>query len=209
MHSSFFYLFLGLLFQLDFYAYKGIDIIPDVVGYYLIYKGLREITNESKYFALADKLILPVLALSVVKIYNFQYHPDFFLSFSFAIDIVKAILFTASMYLVYNLCKGSMEVAESIQDDYLERTINQRLYLYLGVAGVLLLLSVFSLLPFGGIIANLQGFFTIIYFAYIFVIIILAAGIYGLYKELSPTKGKRAKVKAKVTVKQSQAKRKR
>lgn len=209
MHSSFFYLFLGLLFQLDFYAYKGIDIIPDIVGYYLIYKGLREITKESRYFALADKLILPVLALSVVKIYNFQNHPDFFLSFSFAIDIVKAILFTASMYLVYNLCKGAMEVAESIQDDYLERTINQRLYLYLGVAGVLLLLSVFSLLPFGGIIANLQGFFTIIYFAYIFVIIILAAGIYGLYKELSPSKGKRAKAKAKVTVKQSQAKRKR
>ncbi|HHV63909.1 MAG TPA: hypothetical protein GXX46_02350 [Peptococcaceae bacterium] len=207
MHSSFFYLFWGILLQLDFYAFKGIDILPDVLGYYLIYKGLKTLAEENKYFALADKLIPPILALSVVKVYNFTYHPEFLLSFSFALDIVKAILFIANMYLVYLLCQGSIAVAASLEDDYLQTTIKQRLYLYLGVAAVLVFLSILSLLPLGEILAKFRSFFTIFYFAYISVVVIIAAGIYGLYKELSPDRKKIAKAKSRG--KQGQAKRKR
>lgn len=215
MYSSFFNLFLGLLFQLDFYALKGIDILPDVIGYYFFYKGLKVLAKENKYFEIAAKLVLPLFVLSIVKLYNFQYHQELLVSFSFALDIIKIILFALNLYFVYNIGKGAIEVAGSIQDTYLERTIGQRLYLYLGISGFLLFLSIISLLPFGGIVAALQSIFTVILFAYIFVLIIMAAGIFNLYKQLSPAKVKPVKAKAagkvnmKASGKSGQSKRKR
>ncbi len=207
MYSAFFNIFLGLLFQLNFYAFKGIDILPDIIGYYFIYKGLKNLTTENQFFAMANKLVLPLLMLSIVKIYNFQYHQDLLLSISLGLDIIKIIIFALNMYLIYNLCQGAMKVAESINDDYLERTIGQRLYLFLGIAGFLLVLSIFSLLPFAGVVTAMQFIFTIIYFAYILVFLIMAAGIYNLYKELSPSRVKT--VKAKAGGKSSKSKRKR
>jgi hypothetical protein len=196
MNSAFFNVFLGLLFQLNFYAFKGIDILPDIVGYYFIYKGLKTLATENDYFALANKLVLPLLVLSIVKLYNFQYHQDLLLTISLGLDIIKIIVFALNMYLIYNLCQGAIKVAESINDEYLEKTIGQRLYLFLGVAGFLLVLSIISLLPFVGVVTTMQSVFTIIYFAYILVFLIMVAGIFSLYKELSPSPVKTAKTKA-------------
>lgn len=210
MHSAIFKVFLGLLFQLNYYGFKGIDILPDVIGYYFIFQGLKTLAGENHYFEIANKLILPILVLSLVKLYNFQYHQELLVSFFSALEIIKIIVLALNMYLVYNLCKGAIEVAISIKDEYLEQTIAQRLYLYLGVAGVLLILSIISLLPFEGL-ASLQFVFTIMLFVYLCVLIIMVAGIFSLYRQLAPARVKpvESKMRTKKGGKPIQSKRKR
>ncbi len=196
MHSSFFNLFLGLLFQLDFYAFRGIDILPDVVGYYFLYKGLKGLAKENDFFALANKLIYPLIALSLVKVYNFTYHPELLLKVSLGLDIAKIILFGLNMYFIFIIAKGSIEVVEeNFNDRYIQRTLLQRTYLFLGVAGILLVVSIISLLPFTGASASLQSIFTITLFSYILVILIQAAGLYNVYRLFNPAKPKPSKAK--------------
>lgn len=210
MHSSIFNIFLGLLFQLNFYGFKGIDILPDVIGYYFIYKGLKELAEENKYFGIASKLVLPLMVLSLAKLYNFQYHQEILISFYSLLEITKIIIMALNIYLIFNLCKGAIEIAVSIKDEYLEKTIGQRLYLYLGVAGILLTLSIISLLPFAGVVAALQKVFTLILFVYLCVFIIMAAGIFSLYRQLAPKKAKPVKQnKPKTGGKASKSKHKR
>ena len=76
MYSGFYNLFLGLLFQFNI-VFRGIDVLPDIVGYYFIFKGLKILVENSPYFQMANKIILPLMVLSLAKLYNFQYHPDF------------------------------------------------------------------------------------------------------------------------------------
>lgn len=184
MHSSFYLIFWGLLLQYNIVV-KGFDILPDFIGYILIYKGLMTLASQNKYFYLANKITLPLILLSLVNFYNLQYHPDLLITMSSTIDILKALVFGLNMFLIYNLCRGSIEIAEDI-DDYLENTIRQRLYVYLGVATVFLLLSIVSLFPFIGINPSLQIIFVLTYFTYLFALLIIVSAMYNMYKALKP-----------------------
>lgn len=186
MHSAFYLFFWGLLLQYNMVV-KGFDILPDFLGYILIYKGLTTLASQNKYFALASKITLPLIVLSLVNFYNFQYHQDFLLSITFALDSVKVIVFALNMFLIYNLCRGAIEIAEDI-DDYLENTIRQRLYVFLGIAGVFLLLSIVSLFPFTDVSATMQTLFVFAFFIYLFALLIVASAMYKMYKVLSPKK---------------------
>jgi len=195
MYSGIFNLFLGLLLQFNI-VFRGIDVLPDVVGYYLIYKGLKILVTQNTYFQTANKLILPLMVLSVVNLYNFQYHPDILLSISVGLDIVKTLVFALNMVVVYNLYKGTIEVVTSNNDRFLARNLQQRLYLYLGVSGVFLLLSIVSLFPFTAQGTPLQSVFLVTYITYLFALLIIVGGMYRVYKELSPAKARPVKAKA-------------
>ncbi|NLP44283.1 MAG: hypothetical protein GX351_06610 [Peptococcaceae bacterium] len=197
MQAGYYYLFIGLLFQFNI-TFKGIDILVDMVGYYFIYKGLQFLLDQNAYFQTANKIIIPLGILSAVNLYNFQYHTEIILSYSIIIDSLKIIVLAANMYLIFNLCKGSAEVAATtLKDSYLQNNIIQRLYFYLVVSGLLVLLSILSLLPFTTVNTSLRGVFTITYFAYILVIVIIVSGIHSFYRQLStpPAKSKKNKQK--------------
>ena len=188
MHSGFYLIFWGLLLQYNI-VIKGFDILPDFLGYILIYKGLMILASENKYFAIASKITLPLIVLSLVNFYNFQYHPDLLLTLSYTLDSIKVIVFGSNMYLIYNLCRGSIIIAEDI-DDYLENTIRQRLYVYLGIAGVFLVLSIASLLPFVGAGGSMQLVFILTYISYLFALLIVVSAMFKMYKELKPKTAK-------------------
>jgi hypothetical protein len=195
MYTGIFNLFLGLLFQFNI-VLRGIDILPDVVGYYFILKGLKILVDENRYFQLSNKLVLPLLVLSLVNLYNFQYHQEFLLSMSFAIDTVKIIVFALNLYLVYNLMMGMIVVIGNNNDYYLERNLRQRLYFYLGVAGIFLVISIMSLIPSASLASTIQYIFLIAYFTYLFALLIIVAGVHKVYRELAPVKAKPIRAKA-------------
>ena len=186
MHSAFYLFFWGLLLQYNM-VIRGFDILPDFLGYILIYKGLTTLASQNNYFNLASKVTLPLIVLSLVNFYNFEYHQDFLLSITTTLDIVKIIVFILNMFLIYNLCRGAIEIAKGI-DAYLITTIRQRLYVFLGIAGVFLLLSIVSLFPFTDVSASMQLIFVFTYFTYLFAVLIVASAMYKMYKELSPKK---------------------
>lgn len=185
MHSSFYLFFWGLLLQYNI-VFRGFDILPDIIGFYLIYKGLTTLTSESKYFIMARKIIIPLTVLSLVNFYNFEYYQEFALSIMPVLDVLKIFVFALTMYLVFNLCRGAIEIAEDLRDDYLEKTISQRLYVYLGVAAAFLILSIFSLFPLTDVSPTMQGLFVITYFIYLFALLIVASGMLRVRKELKP-----------------------
>lgn len=198
IRAGYFNLFIGLLFQFNI-TIRGIDILVDMIGYYFIYKGLQYLLDQSPYFQIANKIIIPLGILSAVNLYNFQYHPDIILSYALILDVLKIIVFAANMFLIFNLCKGSSEVAATVlKDSYLETNIIQRLYFYLGISSLLLLISIVSLFPNVSVNSSLQGVFTITYFAYILVIIVIASGFHSFYRQLSapPAKSKKNKQKS-------------
>lgn len=186
MHSAFYLFFWGLLLQYNI-VIRGFDILPDFLGYILIYKGLTTLASQNKYFSLASKVTLPLIVLSLVNFYNFEYHQDFLLSITTVLDSVKILVFVLNMLLVYNLCRGAIEISKGI-DAYLVTTIRQRLYVFLGIAGVFLLISVVSLFPFTEVSTDMQILFVFAYFIYLFAILIVASAMYKMYKELSPKK---------------------
>lgn len=185
MHSGFYLIFWGVLLQYNI-VIRGFDILPDIIGYILIFKGLKIVAEESKYLQTAGKLVLPLIPLSLINFYNFQYHPDLLLSIFFFVDALKAIVFALNMYLIYNICRGAMEIAHNIYDEYLETAIRQRMYLFLGIAGAVLLTSIISLVPSMGSNTTLQPFIFLVSVVYLFGLLILVSGIYTMYKELIP-----------------------
>lgn len=196
MHSAFYLFFWGLLLQYNM-VIRGFDILPDFLGYILIYKGLTTLASQNKYFALASKVTLPLIGLSLVNFYNFQYHQELLLSITSTLDAVKIIVFALNMFLVYNLCRGAIIIAEEV-DDYLETTISQRLYVFLGTSGIFLILSIVSLFPFTDVSANMQLLFVVSYFIYLFALLIVASAMYKMYKELSPKKAQQLNTKKKM-----------
>lgn len=206
MHSGFYLIFWGVLLQYNI-VIRGFDILPDIIGYVLIFKGLKIIAEESKYFQTAGKLVLPLIPLSLINFYNFQYHPDLLLSIFFFVDALKAIVFALNMYLIFNICSGAIQIAHSISDKYLETTIRQRMYLFLGIAGAVLLTSLISLVPSLGFATVLQPVIFLVSVVYLFALLILVSGMYRMYKELTPkpvqpektAKPRRAKVKREKT----------
>lgn len=187
MSSGFSLLFWGLLLLFPPLYIKGIDILPDFIGYILIFRGLQYLVSESKYFVMARKISFPLIVLSLINIYNFQYHYDLFVSISYVLDIIKAIVLALNIYLVYNLCSGTIELAEARDNDYMANTVKQRWYVYLGAGVVFIVLSLLSFFPFSGeLAAKLQVLFWIVYLIYLFAFLIIVTAMYKMKKELSP-----------------------
>lgn len=197
MYSGFLNLFLGLLFQFRI-EISGFDVLPDILGYYLIYRGLKTVSNGNKYFQLANRMIIPLMVLSLVNLYNFEKAPEVISSLIFPLDVLKIVVFAINMFLIYNICKGSAVVAVSINDNSLKRNIIQRLYLYLVFSGLLCVISIMSLLPIAGIDSSLQGILNIAYFAYLIVIALIVTTIHKVYRQLIPAKIKPVRAKATV-----------
>lgn len=194
MHSGFFNLFLGLLFQFNI-VFRGVDVLPDVIGYYFMYKGLKILLTENAYFQKAHKLVLPLMILSIVNIYNFQFHQEILLSISYGIDIIKTLVFALNLFFVFNVYKGTTEVIAA-KDLFLARNLGQRLYLYLGVSSVFLVLSVISLFPSIAEGTPLQSIFLVTYITYLFALLIIVGGMYKVYRESNqPAKQQQSKRK--------------
>ncbi len=64
----------GFLFVLIDFRFAGIDVLPDIIGYFHFGKGLEVLASENEFFAKTNKINLPLLLLSVFQIYETQGH---------------------------------------------------------------------------------------------------------------------------------------
>lgn len=126
-------IFLGVLFFFDF-RINGFDIIPDFIGYILIYSGLKVILEMNGNFESASKLALPLIFLSFGDLFqiNTSVQPFFLL-----IGLVYLVL---NLLMVYRICKGISECAGEKGDNELAEISMKRWTLYL-VNNILLMAS--------------------------------------------------------------------
>ncbi len=209
MRSGFYYLFWGTLLQFNI-VYQGFDVLPDFIGYYFIYKGLKFLHAENSYFDAANKVVLPLAVLSLANLYNFEYQQVIPVGMIFAIDIVKIIAFALNIYLVYNLLKGSYEVASTLRNSYMATSFRQRLYVFLATAGAYLVFNIISKIPLPNADALMQMVFSItfiIYVIYLCALVLVVAGMNRMYRELKVKPAQPVKARAGGKTGQSKSKR--
>lgn len=57
----------GLLFFID-YAPRGVDLLPDIVGFALVFSGVTQLISVSDRFLLAKRLCIPLIVLAVYEL---------------------------------------------------------------------------------------------------------------------------------------------
>lgn len=136
-------MFWGFLFLFDF-RIQGFDILPDLIGYFLFMFGLEQVINKSHYFALARKLTLPLILLSIFDLFEVQV-PVYRLNFdvpNLLMMLVGIIYLISNVLMVFNITRGIAEMARFQRRYELENKSKQRwlYYLYLQMAVIISLL---------------------------------------------------------------------
>lgn len=109
-------IFYGFIFLFDI-RIRGIDILPDFVGYMLIYQGLTLLRDKNNFFDEGKGLALPMIFISFLDIYQVtipitEIH-------SSAISIWRIILglmtILFNLLMVHNICRGVK--SEALQEN--------------------------------------------------------------------------------------------
>lgn len=103
----------GFLFFFDF-RIQGFDILPDIIGYWLIYLGLKELVSMSSHFAEAKKYSVVLGILSVFDLYQVQMPiQQFNIGPLTGLIMLMGIIITIfDLLMVFHLCHGIAELAE-------------------------------------------------------------------------------------------------
>jgi len=138
-------MFWGFLFFFDF-RIQGFDILPDAIGYWLIYTGARGLISQSNHFYFVRKYSLPLIIVSLFDIYQvqtpieqFTINPQVFLFI-----LVGFLITILDLKLIYNLCFGIVEMALANEDFQLSSTAEGRWEYYLYVKIVMLIFTSIS-----------------------------------------------------------------
>ncbi len=120
-------IFLGIIFLFDF-RFNGIDIIPDFIGFILIFLGLSEICKLHEKFNTAKTLSLVLIFISIPDIYN---SPTTYTSAQEALANVNPLLFLFGivytilyLFFMYYLFTGIRDVAMERNNNILANRAN-------------------------------------------------------------------------------------
>lgn len=130
-------MFWGFLIILLDFRIDGFDIIPDFIGYWMIYIGLGELSTWNVHFKAARKYV-PILGiLAVLDSFQFQRPINEFSLEPMVIGgfILGLVLSVIDLLMVYNICKGISEIAEksNLTDLSLKAMNRWQLYLYVKI----------------------------------------------------------------------------
>ncbi|NDI36167.1 hypothetical protein [Chengkuizengella sediminis] len=133
-------IFWGIIFWFDF-RINGFDILPDIIGYVLIFSGLKLLLHINTHFISAQKISIPLIVLSMFNIFEINFG-----IFGFLIFVSFTIL---NLLLVFHLCKG-IEVWAKYNGRYRladEATHRWKIYFVLTVVAAVLMMGSLVLLP--------------------------------------------------------------
>jgi hypothetical protein len=124
-------IFWGLLFMFDF-RIQGFDILPDIVGYFLIYSGLERLILKNEHFREARKYALPLAVISILDIYEIKKPlTDPFDPGAFFFLVIGVIILIINLLMIYHLCSGIAEMARDENNSEIEITATKRWKFYL------------------------------------------------------------------------------
>jgi hypothetical protein len=153
-----------LLIMLDI-RIQGIDILPDVIGYYFFYSGMTMLASESEHFQKGTSYAIIMMVLSVFNLYEAPAGGSIVgpaASFSpvyFALSVAGLIL---SLLTAYHLFRGIQEMAVARKLPGIEAEAGTRWTQILLINLATLLVMVLVVLPFLFILGVLVLFIAIL-----------------------------------------------
>ena len=139
------YIFFGWLLVFLHFRINGFDLLPDFIGYGLIFAGCRQLSSLSHYFN-KTKVIAAFMCLfhfsELLQLKTITIENEFFMIFIVMFDIALMLVPLLMMYLI---TKGISTIEEDRQcylgSDTLMRILKIELFFYVllfvGTAGVL------------------------------------------------------------------------
>lgn len=104
---------------------NGLDLLPDMIGYWLFFSGLQAIMDENQHFRQAKEYVLPLIFISILDIYQIQ-GTSGWQPLSLVGLVIGLALVILDLLVVYHLCRGIIEKAVLIGDENLEYTAEKR-----------------------------------------------------------------------------------
>lgn len=124
-----------LLIMVDF-RIGGLEILPDIVGYFLLDGGLGILAEQNEWFAKARGYVWPALILSVFQVYErvsgvSGVYVNWGSGWTLLLALVMAI---SSLLVVYNLFMGIREMASRAGNTSIAGQAQSKWSQYLGIA---------------------------------------------------------------------------
>lgn len=140
-------IFWGFIFLFDF-RIQGVDILPDIIGYIMIYSALNYLVSESDYFYQARRFALPLAIISIADIYEFKIDTGMFDPLYVVLFISSIVATVLSLMMIYNICYGIAEMARNKEEHSLEKMAIKRWEIYLYITmGVFIFTVIGSVMP--------------------------------------------------------------
>ena len=118
-------IFWGILFLFDF-RINGFDILPDFVGYLLIFHGLGLLLSRKDHFLVARNYTLPLIVLSFFSIYEVQRPLNQMDPFTLLAMLIGLAAMVLNLLVIYHICMGIAELAEEAEKEILKDNANNR-----------------------------------------------------------------------------------
>lgn len=130
----------GILFFIDFSPF-GFDVLPDIVGFLLIYRGAFLLSDTSIHFATVKKWMPILLVLSIYDLISPLLAAALEPSVLAWSSLISSVITTAfSIWLVWLLCKGLSAWAEKKGEDQIVTQARKRAIAFTIMMVVMLLM---------------------------------------------------------------------
>ncbi|MHB1418395.1 MAG: hypothetical protein ACYCX4_02230 [Bacillota bacterium] len=131
-------IYLGLLLVLLDFRIQGVDILPDFIGYIIVFNGLGQMLDWNPHYEQARRYVPFLVILSFLDIYQVQ-HPVGLFNFSpgtVLIVFLGVIAAALDLFVIFHVCTGIKEMAVAAGDMDLNLKAETRwsYYLYSKIA---------------------------------------------------------------------------
>ena len=154
-----------LLIMLDF-RIQGIDVLPDVIGYYFFYSGMLMLSGESEHFQKGSSYAIIMMILSVFSLYEAPASGGNLVGPSITFSPLYFLLTIASVVLglltAFHLFRGIQEMAMGRNLPGIEAEAGTRWTQLLLINLATLLVMVLVILPFLFVLGVLALFIVVL-----------------------------------------------
>jgi succinate dehydrogenase/fumarate reductase cytochrome b subunit len=152
---AFKFIFWGFVFFLDI-RIGGFDILPNIIGYILILRGLTELKNINDYFRKANGYTVILIFTSIL---NFiLYFIQTLYNTAIIYVIIQLIITIAFLCLVFSICNGIKEMSDDL---YIEKRATDSWKLFLASV-ILTIINTFVLSIIVSILVIILSIITLI-----------------------------------------------
>lgn len=143
--------FWGLLLVFLDIRINGFDLLPDLIGYLLVYPGLSRMSARHPHFRKAKMAVLPLLLFSLPELLGLSFQINLSssdTSVSGWMIVAIIVMELLHLYMIYHLCRGIAKLASQSGSMALANLANSRWTYYLWFSLVFSALTLLALVDF-------------------------------------------------------------
>lgn len=165
-------MFWAMIFIIFNFNLGTINLLPDFIGYLLIYFALKELIPQYELYEKGRVPAIVLTLLTITDIVNFNYNNN-----SIFLSMRSSIIIALNLYLIYIICKSIESLAEERRLEELKAKVEKRWKVYLITSIILIFYNPFIITMSGIYLFAAAGFIVIL------ITIVISISIALLFKQ--------------------------